>query len=49
MEIKIKRVGDGKLPEYKTEGAAGADCYARLEKEIIIQCTHTITPVVLSF
>lgn len=43
MEIKIKRVGDGKLPEYKTEGAAGADCYARLEKEIIIKAGKSET------
>lgn len=37
MEIKIKRVGAGKLPEYKTEGAAGADCYARIEKDVIVK------------
>lgn len=36
MEIKIKKIENGKLPEYKTEGSAGADCYARLEKEIVI-------------
>lgn len=36
MEIKIKRIENGKLPEYKTEGSAGADCCARLEKEIVI-------------
>ena len=37
MEIKIKKIENGKLPEYKTEGSAGADCYARLEKEITIK------------
>jgi len=37
MEIKIKRIKNGKLPEYKTDGAAGADCYARLEKPIIVK------------
>lgn len=37
MEIKIKRIENGKLPEYKTEGSAGADCYARLKKEIVIE------------
>lgn len=30
MNVKIKRIEGGKLPEYKTEGAAGADCFARL-------------------
>jgi len=43
MEIKIKRVGAGKLPEYKTEGSAGADCYARLEKEITIKAGKSET------
>ena len=37
MEIKIKRIENGKLPEYKTEGAAGADCYARLKKPVIVK------------
>ena len=37
MEIKIKRIEDGKLPEYKTVGSVGADCFARIEKDIIIQ------------
>ncbi|MBQ0003579.1 MAG: dUTP diphosphatase [Treponema sp.] len=31
MLIKTKLFGNGKLPEYKTKGAACADCYARLE------------------
>lgn len=43
MEIKIKKVGNGKLPEYKTEGSAGADCYARLEKEITIKAGKSET------
>lgn len=37
MEIKIKRIENGKIPEYKTSGSAGADCYARIKKDIIIQ------------
>ena len=37
MEIKIKKIENGKLPEYKTEGSAGADCYARLKKEVVIE------------
>lgn len=36
MQIKIKKIEGGKLPEYKTDGSAGADCYARIDKEIII-------------
>lgn len=43
MEIKIKKIENGKLPEYKTEGSAGADCYARLEKEIIIKAGKSET------
>lgn len=43
MEIKIKRIENGKLPEYKTEGSAGADCYARLEKEITIKAGKSET------
>lgn len=41
MQIKIKRIKDGKLPEYKTEGSAGADCYARLEESITIKPRET--------
>lgn len=37
MEIKVKRIENGKLPEYKTIGSAGADCYARIKKDVIIQ------------
>jgi len=43
MEIKIKRIENGKLPEYKTEGAAGADCYARLKKSVIVKAGKTLT------
>jgi len=42
MKIKIKRIENGKLPEYKTEGSAGADCYARIEKEIILNENDTV-------
>jgi len=31
MEIKIKLIENGRLPEYKTSGSAGADCFARLD------------------
>lgn len=37
MKINIKVIEGGKIPEYQTSGSAGADCYARLEKEIIIK------------
>lgn len=37
MQIKIKRIENGKLPVYKTEGAAGADCFARIEKDVIVR------------
>lgn len=30
MIVNIKKIGNGRLPVYKTEGAAGADCFARL-------------------
>ncbi len=30
MEILMKLVDGGKMPEYKTDGAACCDCYARL-------------------
>ena len=43
MNIKIKKIENGKLPEYKTEGSAGADCYARLEKEILIKAGESET------
>lgn len=31
MQIKVKLVEGGKMPEYKTSGAACADCYARVQ------------------
>lgn len=43
MEIKIKKIENGKLPEYKTEGSAGADCYARIKKEIILKAGKSET------
>jgi dUTP pyrophosphatase len=35
MKVKIKFIDGGKLPEYKTEGAVCADCYARLSAPFI--------------
>ena len=37
MKINIKRIENGKLPEYKTAGSAGADCFARLEFPVIVE------------
>lgn len=48
MEIKIKRIENGKLPEYKTLGSAGADCYARLENKITIK-PKTVETIPLGF
>lgn len=31
--VKFKLIKEGKLPQYKTEGAACCDCYARLDSE----------------
>lgn len=41
MKVKIKVVKDGILPSYKTEGSVGADCYARLDKPVIIPAMST--------
>lgn len=34
MYIRIKRIEDGIAPEYKTDGASGADCFARIHEPI---------------
>ena len=36
MNIKIKLIAGGKAPVYKTEGACCADCYARLDEDVLI-------------
>ena len=43
MKIKIKKIENGILPEYKTNGASGADCYARIEKEIHLNENDVVT------
>ena len=43
MQIKIKRINNGKLPEYKTTGASGADCYARIDNAVVIKAKKTET------
>lgn len=43
MNIKIKKVIGGKLPEYQTAGAAGADCYARVDEKIVLKAGKQVT------
>ena len=43
MQIKIKRIKNGKLPEYKTQGSAGADCYARITGRLLLGPGETYT------
>jgi len=46
MDIKIKLVEGGKLPEYKTLGSVGADCYARLANPVTIAIgEHAMIPL----
>lgn len=48
MNVKIKLVEGGKLPEYKTSGSVGADCFARLD-EILIIMPEKVAKVPLGF
>ena len=43
MLIKIKKIKNGKIPEYKTDGSAGADCYARIQDRLILKPKERIT------
>jgi len=43
MQIKIKRIKNGKLPEYKTQGSVGADCYARITGRLLLGPGETYT------
>lgn len=36
MKIKIKLFKGGRMPEFKTAGAVCADCYARLDEDVVI-------------
>ena len=42
MQVKIKLLDGGKMPEKKTEGAACYDCYAAEDKLIYPNCTEII-------
>ena len=37
MNLKLKIVNNGKLPEYKTIGSSGADCFARIDSPLILK------------
>lgn len=52
MSIVVKCIcADGaKMPVYQTEGSAGADVCAKLDKDIILACgEHVLVPTGLSF
>lgn len=49
MAIKIKLLDGGKLPVYKTDGAACADCYARLPTESVTILAGKRTYIPLGF
>lgn len=34
LDVNIKLLDDGKIPVYKTDGSAGADCFARIDVAI---------------
>lgn len=48
MNVRIKLIENGKLPEYKTFGSAGADCFARIDKKVIVRA-KTIETIPLGF
>lgn len=48
MNIKIKRIENGKIPTYETEGSAGADCYARISEKVIVK-PKTVETIPLGF
>jgi len=48
-KIKVKLIDGGKMPEYKTEGAACCDCYARLAVPFITIPKKTRVLIALGF
>lgn len=48
MQIRIKRIENGKLPTYETNGAAGADCYARINEKVIVKA-KTVETIPIGF
>lgn len=43
MDVKIKIVNGGKLPTYESAGAAGADCFARIDEKIVLGAGKQVT------
>lgn len=43
MDVKIKTVNGGKLPTYESAGAAGADCYARIDEKFVLKAGKQVT------
>jgi len=37
MNIKVKMLPGGRIPEYRTRGAAGADLFAHISEPVVIQ------------
>lgn len=42
MKINIKRIENGIIPTYETEGCAGADCYSRIKTVVKPKTVETI-------
>lgn len=42
VEVKIKLIGNGKMPEFKTDGAVCADCYARVDTYLTIRAGERV-------
>lgn len=42
MNVPIKLIEGGRIPEYKTKGSAGADCYSRVDDLIFPKETKII-------
>lgn len=49
MNVKIKLFEGGKIPEYKTDGSACADCYCRIEHGSIEIPPHSTALIGLGF
>lgn len=43
MDVKIRTILGGKIPTYESAGAAGADCYARVDKKIVLKAGKQVT------
>lgn len=43
INVKIKRIENGWLPTYESEGAVGADCHARIDEKIVLKAGEQVT------